>query len=78
MKATDLIKVLATLVAEGGDLEVYVSTGEPGHYRKAHGSNSKASAVHQAMGKRSLYVDGAKAQTLGYDPHNATRGITLS
>lgn len=77
MKATELIKALADLVARNGDLEVYTATSDPGHYRKMHENYAKSVAVHPAHGKRALFVDAERARALGYAPDSAHRGITL-
>ena len=77
MRATDLIKLLAERIAQDGDLEVYVACTEPGTYTKAHEARIRTLPVHREHGRRTGYVDGAKAKSLGYDLRDHTHGIVV-
>lgn len=76
MKATELLKTIADLISENGDLEVYLRTADE-RYSKLHGNDFRVSPVHLVKGKRTEYVDGKTATRLGYDLQDQLHGILL-
>lgn len=76
MKATALLKTIADLIAENGDLEVYLRTVDE-RYSKLNGKDFRVSTVHRVKGKLTEYVDGKTAASLGYDLQDHVHGIVL-
>ena len=77
MRATELLKALADLIAQHGDLEVFLKCGEGSGYSRLHANDVSVSPVHRVPGKSAQWVDGITAKGLGYELTQQDHGILL-